>query len=965
MPTLRTGFEKPDEVPGVLDLVLAGRFVADGYEVLEASATSSLAEANVAVDVPAGRPSPFAFSTRSGYPTLGRPAVPAAVWVRRPVSDAPVTGELFIPGSTAAHGPGQHRRFRIRDTAVTASDPDVGRLWLLALAERLHEEGPSAWSNFVRARLWALSDSWATRPGATSTRTTRAARTPAVRADAVARGTAPRDDLARFMETTTGTAAVQEALQADRPLLALVAEEPLTIPVTTLAVPALAHHPWARMTAHLGAPPAEALASDAPADFYYVRAKDLTTLLHLLDEVDDWGTSAARAVSGMAEDRALGERYETQLALRRAPLTRALGPAVIGEVAIVGSDPYVQEGSDVTLLLRVKSRPLLDVALEGTLNELEATHGKLARETRTRAGVKVSVARSVDGSVAQQRAMVGDLEVVSNSPHAIDAVLDTMAGRRARLADEPDFRFMLARDRAVRADVLAYMGDRFVAEVVGPRQKVLEARREIALGELETPGFAALLYGAVEGKSPASVDALLATGLLSGEDLRHADGARVAWRPGSAARSPWGTPAAMTPLIDLPAPTRVRASEKAGYERFAHSYQERWAAYIDPVAVRLAFDGRAVKADLRVLPLIDGTEYRDIASFVGAAAFTTADIDGGARLVLGIGKDSDVRRMLTRRVRSVAGDGFSFDFLGDWAAIGVLDRSAVAEAFLAFSEDRAALPQTRHHPSGTGDRFEVLARLPLYAEVAVKSGAEAALALAAVRVMANETIPGMFEWGEVARHRGVPVVAVALKKSLARGLAGDGPDLTIYYAVTEGALIVSLQRWVLEQRIDDQLDGTAPRGIPLTEAGAAQLSFELASEHGRPIASVVSWLLEAEQRAQGRASRATAEALFRGAPELARDPRRVRALGLAYFGGAPVTPDGAAYVAAREGAKDPATGTPFAPVWPSLPVAGSPVAKLAGVLSNVRADLSFDDEGNDDAGKPMRSLHVRAALGGR
>jgi hypothetical protein len=95
------------------------------------------------------------------------------------------------------------------------------------------------------------------------------------------------------------------------------------------------------------------------------------------------------------------------------------------------------------------------------------------------------MARSTDGAVIQQRASVaGDLELISNSSASIEAVLDTCQGRRAKLADEPDFQFMLARDANTRADVLAYMGDRFVGEVVGPRQKVLEARRRIALGAL-------------------------------------------------------------------------------------------------------------------------------------------------------------------------------------------------------------------------------------------------------------------------------------------------------------------------------------------------------------------------------------------------------------------------------------------------------------------------------------------------
>ena len=46
----------------------------------------------------------------------------------------------------------------------------------------------------------------------------------------------------------------------------------------------------------------------------------------------------------------------------------------------------------------------------------EQAHGTLARETRNHDGVAVAVARSADGAVGQQRATIGDLELVSNSP---------------------------------------------------------------------------------------------------------------------------------------------------------------------------------------------------------------------------------------------------------------------------------------------------------------------------------------------------------------------------------------------------------------------------------------------------------------------------------------------------------------------------------------------------------------------
>lgn len=967
VPSLRTGALAPVDVPGVLDLHVVGRFVGDGYETLAAQVSdlAQLEQVVVTVDAPPGLPAPLSFAfwppeTRwQASNGTGR-----VVWVRRPVATGPVTGDLFVPaGAPNLDSPGRHLHFRIADAATAKSDPAVKLKWLRALADHL-SAGRGAWSAFATARLRSLADA---EDPALHKKPSKPQPLPRAR---IAPTPPSHDELVELMDTTTGATAVQEALQQNRVLfLQQAAREKATVPIDQLKLPPIAHHPWAKMMTHLAPPPVEPLAADAPADFYYVRAASLPSLFHLLDQVDAWGTPAAHVLDERGEERDVAARYEAQLGLRRGPLTRALGPSVLGEVAVVGSDPYVKEGSDVTVLLRVKDRTLFGASLAATLGELEQAHGKLTRETRDHGGVPVSVARSADGAVRQQRATVGDVELVSNSGPALDVVLDTVKGSHPRLADEADFQFMLARDASTHADVLAYLGDRFVAEVVGPRQKVLEARREIALGELMGPGFAALLHGVVQGKSPAKVEDLFATGLLGKDEMTDASGAPIAWQPGAAATSSWGTPAAMTPLIDLPAPSMVTPSEKVSYERFASAYQSRWSRYIDPVALRVAFDeaARTVTADLRQLPLIEQTDYNEAADFVGAARFHARPIDRGARVVIGVGADSSTRRDLSHTLHGFGSHGhdLKLDWIGDWAAVGIADRGSLAQLLAAFDPQlpqRPVADEARHDPP-----LARLLTLPIYAELAVRSSAQAALALAALRLMANETIPGMFEWGEVDRHRDVPIVQIALKKDLTRELKGDAPEVDVYYAVTQGAFILTLQRWLLERLIDEQLDGTGPTSRDAPDGAAVdstQLAVEIGSAPGKGLWSCVAWLLEQGVVEAGTArSRSAAEALFHGAPELAGNPAAIRALALAYLGATPTTPDGAAYAFSREGAVDPARGTAYAPIWPDAPVAGSPVAMIMDALTRVRTQEAFDDEGKDDAGKAMRSLHARATFG--
>ena len=543
-----------------------------------------------------------------------------------------------------------------------------------------------------------------------------------------------------------------------------------------------------------------------------------------------------------------------------------------------------------------------------------------------------------------------------------DFVFDHCAGHQ--MVDAWQTAEAKARQEKERADVLAFLGDRFVGEVVGPRQKVLELRRQDAQGELTELGAAALLYGFIQGKSPTKVDDLLAAGLLSPEDLKHTSGQPIAWQVGSAPRSAWGTPAAMTPLIDLPTPDRISPGEKTAYENFARGYQRDWSYYIDPVAVRVAYDGsgaaRTMTVDMRELPLIDQTQYRDVLDFVGTARFSAHAIDGGMRIVGGIAHDSDVRKDMTRMFRALSSDKLKLDWIGDWAAIGVADRTVIAKVMLQLIGDKIAQKPVEGGDS-EGD-LTLLATLPLYAEISVKSPAQAAIALAGARVLADSTIPGMFDWGEVGRYRDVPMVRVALKGDVARGLSDKSTEIDVFYAMANGALIITMQDWLLRRLIDERLDGRGPSSVSTGQADSTQLSFELASGPGKGLWTSLAWELEQEMLDSGeRASRAQAEGLLRGTPEIAGDPVAMRALALAYFGAAPVTADGQPYTLARDGVHDVARGSAFAPAWPDVPVAGSPVERVLRALSSVRTQVAFDDEGKDGDAH-MRSLHAVATI---
>ncbi|HEX3594549.1 MAG TPA: hypothetical protein VHU80_05590, partial [Polyangiaceae bacterium] len=747
--------------------------------------------------------------------------------------------------------------------------------------------------------------------------------------------------------------------QRDRPLYLAASGKKATVPIAALAPPALTSHPWAELFRALRANvPAEPFARATPAEFYFVRAQSLVGLLDVTDAVQDWGEPAADFFDARTEDRGTFARYQAELGLERSAATRILGPELVRDLAIVGSDPYVHEGSDVTVLLHVKNAALFHASAAAMAAQLGEAHGGVTETSFTHEGATVTVRRSGDGAVRQHTASVDDVELVSNSPGAIRRVISTVHGKHPRLADQPDFAYMLARDKDAKGDVLAYLGDAFIANVVGPRQKIAEERRQLALAELSQPGYAALLYGFIEGSSPASADELVRARLLERGELRHRDGAAIDWKPVAGARSKWGSPAALEPLIDLPAPVAVSQPEQKGYESFARDYEAVWSEKIDPIALRVEDDkssGRSkLKLDLRVLPLLRN-EYREFIEMAGAARASVPDVASGARVVIGIGKDAPLRRELTSDGRRFGlGDEFSLDWVGDYALVGVANRNELSNAVLRELGEYLELPA--EEPAPHESVATLLQELPVYAAVQVRSRIAAGVALGVLRELGEREAAGLVHWGTAPEYRGTPVTTVT-------GREGRG-TITLYYGLTSDAVVFALNEAALHVAIDDLLD--APP-VPLDtgrkdDAATGQAVFDMTFAENSPLYRSIAWGAVAALLDQPNDSPSLAEAVLRGDPLAAGDPARVHAAFRSVFGVVPLTLEGREFTLGSDGMGFPPRGSANAPAWPDVPVAGSPLDKVLSRLGRLRTALSFEDEPGSTPERRFQSLHARATL---
>ncbi|HEY6077819.1 MAG TPA: hypothetical protein VIW29_03410 [Polyangiaceae bacterium] len=870
------------------------------------------------------------------------------LWLRRPKAEAnsELAGDAYTPALGAQ--PGHHFKFRAPVPSGPAT-PALAAQWAEAASEYL-ARSPTLFGAAASARLGQRY------------RLVKAA-------GSGGRGFGSGSELMQLMDTFSGRTAVQAALAIDRGGALLAAKQPRTLPIAKLQPPELQRHPWAELSKRLAVtPPDEPLAKAVPADFYFVRAKSFGAFTEMLSLVQSIGAPAADLLDGTSSERGSLPRYLAELGIETSDLSRVLGPEVVQDFALTGSDPYVHEGSDVTLIFRLKSPLLFRAALLKALATHGAAHGGTQSTSFNHEGVTVEVARSPDGRVRQHHAVVGGMELVSNSPAAIKRVISTLQGKSPQLADEPDFRYMLARDAQVPADLLAFIGDRFVETVVGPAQKIAEARRQIALAELGAAPVAALLYGWIHGRSPVAKNQLLQSGLLAAGELQHVDGGRIDWAPGIAPRSSWGTPAALEPLLDLPAVCKVSVIERDRYSLFAQAYRRRWSEYIDPVALRVSSsrrgDGRSLHAELRVLPLVP-EEAAAKFDLGGDGRVAPAELASGLRFSIGIGEKAYLREALDGLADFLRSGSQSFrlDWLGDYAMLGVADRNELLRTLRASRElgdmqlERPASPEELGRDWGPEDELTALVGSPVYMVIGLRSRVGATVALTGLRKLAESTAPGAFSWAPLAAHRGAEVVRIVAHER--------GQELALYYAMVGDALLVTLNRSVMRQLIDQAVDGKLPQRAkkPAALAQQGQVVLELAPQKRGALRALLAAALSAAALEGQRSARGVAEAVLRGVPESAHDAGRSAQLSMLYLGVAPLTPDGRRYSLAPEGIADPLRGSAHAPKWPSVPAPGSPAEQVLGTFGGLRSDLSFDDEPLlSSSGPRLRSLRVRLDL---
>ncbi len=367
----------------------------------------------------------------------------------------------------------------------------------------------------------------------------------------------------------------------------------------------------------------EPIARHVPEECFYVRFGSFDNYLWLRGLMDEYGGDISRMVTARGHDARLSQRLEDQLGLKETALAKLFGGQVISDVAIIGRDPYVQEGAAIGILFESRNRSLLENDLQRQRREATervADNGAEIRQVEV-GGQTVSLAATPDNRLRSFYAAHEDYHLVTNSRALVERFLETGQGIRP-LTQTPEFRLARQTMPLSREDtVFVYLSPAFFQGLMAPQYQIELRRRLRAVTDLEV--FEMARWVARVEQRDESLSELVRAGLLPADVESRSDGSRPIERRGQWVDSLRGARGAFLPIPDVPL-EKVTARERATYQATVNFHQAQWDQ-MDPLMIALKRftveepSRERLRIEARMVPF-DRRKYGLVTSLVGPAS---------------------------------------------------------------------------------------------------------------------------------------------------------------------------------------------------------------------------------------------------------------------------------------------------------------------------------------------------------
>ncbi len=659
------------------------------------------------------------------------------------------------------------------------------------------------------------------------------------------------EEFDRTYELFSGGRAVSENLQLDRQLLFPRgnANEAKPVELASIAGITVKEIDWKPLL-NEAKPELDPLASAIPADQHVVFFPTFASLLKVSDEAKLQGTAVLRHTELASQDTHLVERYEQQLGLSLSVLGRLIGPKVVSSVAITGSDPYFATGTDVAVLFETKQPSVLAALLLAKIRLDAATVADAKPIEGTADGLKYAGVRSPDRRVCSYVLELPNAVVVTNSVAQLQRLAAISAtGRQPIIAAMPEYLFFRQRYKLgdPSESAMLFISDATIRRWCGPRWRIASSRR--------TRDAAVLTHWQAE-----HLDAL-----VSGKDLKLGP-INSDW-PTSQPADPQltatgvvsptlGRPDFQTPIAELVF-DHVTVAERDAYQRWRDGYQSNWSGAFDPIALRVGTDDKRLLADLSIMPLIAGSQYRSMVQVVSGVKLTAESGDPHdtlAHFVMAINRESPPIQMANQFLAGImAGQAGPLGAAKPLDPLGWLGKSVAVYADRdPYWAELLKLDPHERQLKIQRDGF----RLPVAIRIEVAQPLKLALFLTSLRAYIQQTGPGLTKW-ESLNHREQTYVKVSSARRGATGVE-ELDNAVLFYATVGDGLILTPNEEVLKRAIDRQLardeKPADKKSDAPSDADSPWLGESVAVSFEQLLPSFFAWIFESDVRQMAQAA---------------------------------------------------------------------------------------------------------------
>jgi len=214
----------------------------------------------------------------------------------------------------------------------------------------------------------------------------------------------------------------------------------------------------------------EPLAMHVPIECFYVRFGSFSNFMWLRQRLEQWGGELRDIVSERGFDYGLNQRMQRQLGLRESTVAELLGPVVIADVAMIGTDTFLREGAAIGLLFQAHN----SLALTADFTQQRATALKenkgAKQQTLEIDGHAVSFISTPDNALRSFYVSDGDYHLITTSRTIVEWFLAVGADRHDSIGASESFRLARKHMPLERDDtVFAYFSPSFFQNLLSAR----------------------------------------------------------------------------------------------------------------------------------------------------------------------------------------------------------------------------------------------------------------------------------------------------------------------------------------------------------------------------------------------------------------------------------------------------------------------------------------------------------------